>query len=404
LFDNFTFQANAYDSVPEGNYNGEYVDNEEIASKYNDDGKACAWRFKIVDGTHANKIVSCVTGTKPTAKNKCGRTITALLDESNEIAVLHLKAAYAVWRYVEQSVVSVFGDGDDDAFERKVYAAVVSQPGVSRKELYDAFGRNVEMRRIADALERLKAKGKVYDVKDTSAKGRPAQRWYPTPRPADDHGNDDARTNESASVVASASRNATPETSKTPETPKVTPTTSGVSTFKAFTAFSALGQSDGPTTTETMTETSDVSGVVLPVPTLTPGTLASSSTASESADALALNADTATMENCDTPTTDETATATEDVSELLAWLNEGVTLTPFATPYPELNDLIREQGVTPFVFDNGVRVSFNADADADVIERLRRYDSLTLEKWTPFVGETGVDVNEKRWSLTYRKP
>ena len=82
MFDNFTFQASSFDSVGEGNYNADYIGNEEIASKYGEEGKAIAWRFKIVDGVNAGKVVSLVSGTKPTAKNKCGKTLIALLGKT----------------------------------------------------------------------------------------------------------------------------------------------------------------------------------------------------------------------------------------------------------------------------------------------------------------------------------
>ena len=111
MLENFTFQKSAFESVPEGNYNGVFIGNEEITSKYNDDGKAIAWQFEITDGVHAKKKVSCVSGTKPTAKNKCGKTLIALLGKSppNGESV-NVKDCVGK-RYVLQVVKNDKGDG-----------------------------------------------------------------------------------------------------------------------------------------------------------------------------------------------------------------------------------------------------------------------------------------------------
>src|SRR5439155_5123791 len=61
--------------------------------------------------------------------------IYALLDGSDTIEPVHLNAAYAVWQFAEKSVADVFGPGENDAFETKVYQAVIEVPGMSRKQL-----------------------------------------------------------------------------------------------------------------------------------------------------------------------------------------------------------------------------------------------------------------------------
>lgn len=82
MFDNFTFQASTFDAVSEGRYNAEYIGNEEIVSKFEKDGKAVAWRWKIVDGPNAGKVVTRVSGKTPTPKNGCGRILIALLGKT----------------------------------------------------------------------------------------------------------------------------------------------------------------------------------------------------------------------------------------------------------------------------------------------------------------------------------
>jgi hypothetical protein len=106
--------------------------------------------------------------------------IFALMDGTSIIDEVHLKAAFAIWRYAEQSVKSIFGNNDEgDATEKKVHATIIERPGISRKELCDAFHRNVKMTKIDEALRRLEVKQKVFAKRDEATGGRPAERWYP---------------------------------------------------------------------------------------------------------------------------------------------------------------------------------------------------------------------------------
>jgi hypothetical protein len=111
MFDNFVFQASSFDSVPEGTYNSEFIGTEEIASKYGDDGKAIAWRFKILDNGNAGKVVSKVSGTKPTPKNKCGKTLIALLGKTPGVGESVSVKDCVGKRYALQVVKNPNGDG-----------------------------------------------------------------------------------------------------------------------------------------------------------------------------------------------------------------------------------------------------------------------------------------------------
>lgn len=83
MFDNFTFKEATYDSVPEGSYYAEFIGNEEAKSKFEEDGKAVAWKWKIVqDGDQKGKTASRVTGAKPTSGNGCGKIIVGLLGKT----------------------------------------------------------------------------------------------------------------------------------------------------------------------------------------------------------------------------------------------------------------------------------------------------------------------------------
>jgi hypothetical protein len=108
--------------------------------------------------------------------------VYALADGSAVIQRPHLKAAYAVWQFCCESARYLFGEDEPvSALEAKVLALVRNKPGISRKEMYDAFNRNVSMKDIAYALSTLRAKRLLYDAKgaSTGKGGRPAERWYP---------------------------------------------------------------------------------------------------------------------------------------------------------------------------------------------------------------------------------
>ena len=137
--------------------------------------------------------------------------IYSLLDESDTIEAVHLRAAYAVWQHAEKSVKEVFGSGETDAFEAKVYQAVCEAPGMSRKKLYDHFQRNVKMPKIRDALLRLEGKGRLRREVDTATGGRPAERRHPTlERP-------DAETPKAQDSLPAVGRKDVPASEPTPD-------------------------------------------------------------------------------------------------------------------------------------------------------------------------------------------
>jgi len=215
------------------------------------------WRSLYVDALNSEHPVL----TRAAAITLRLSMIYALLDESNVIEDVHLHAAYAVWRYAQQSVLSIFGNGDDDAFESKVCAKVVEQPGVSRKELYDAFGRNTPMKLIDAALHRLEAKRKVYAKKDATTCGRPAERWYPATKTTTTTHATPERRNAESTTTPTSGVSGVPASNKTP-TPDAmtftfggegkmncqTPTPSASSSATTTNAFYA------PTPNATMTE------------------------------------------------------------------------------------------------------------------------------------------------------
>ncbi len=108
----------------------------------------------------------------------------ALLDRSREIAVAHLDAALAVWRYAEDSVCAIFGDslGDPVADEilRSLHAAAL---GLTRDEIRELFARHKSSEQIGRALDALSRAGMARCTAEKT-RGRPAERWIAVPQAA----------------------------------------------------------------------------------------------------------------------------------------------------------------------------------------------------------------------------
>ena len=81
--------------------------------------------------------------------------IYATLDTSEQIAMPHLEAALAVWRYSLDSARWIFGDTLGDPTADEIWALAKDRPaGVTRSEVRDLFSRNKKAREIDRALDR----------------------------------------------------------------------------------------------------------------------------------------------------------------------------------------------------------------------------------------------------------
>ena len=101
----------------------------------------------------------------------------ALMDSSVAIELEHLKAALAVWDYVEDSARFVFGSATGDAVADSIEEMLTGAPeGLTRAQIRDAFGRNKSSERIGAALELLECLGRVRKSTEQTG-GRPAERW-----------------------------------------------------------------------------------------------------------------------------------------------------------------------------------------------------------------------------------
>lgn len=106
----------------------------------------------------------------------------ALLDLSDKIDTIHLKAAIAVWDYAEASAKRIFGDtlGDRVADEILRTLRQVGEAGLTRTAMRDLFGRNQSADRIGSALQLLLANGQArMETKKTGGRGAPIETWFP---------------------------------------------------------------------------------------------------------------------------------------------------------------------------------------------------------------------------------
>lgn len=112
--------------------------------------------------------------------------IYALLDKSPVIGAVHLRAAYAVWKYSEASVRYIFGDATGDHVADRILTVLRETGESSQTDVSDLFGRNVPAARLAAAIELLISLGKIAIRKvQENPRGRPVT-YYRAVRVDDD--------------------------------------------------------------------------------------------------------------------------------------------------------------------------------------------------------------------------
>jgi hypothetical protein len=103
--------------------------------------------------------------------------VYAFLDRSETIQGAHLRAALALWEYVERSVQYVFGESTGDRVADSILAWLRGAPaGLTRTEINHNFRRHVPAIRIDAALEALRRHG-LASVSTEPSGGRPVGRW-----------------------------------------------------------------------------------------------------------------------------------------------------------------------------------------------------------------------------------
>jgi hypothetical protein len=103
--------------------------------------------------------------------------VYALLDLSTRVKPEHLKAALAIWDYVEASVRYLFQDATGDPLANDILEALTDKPeGITRTEIYKYFNHHKSSEQIETSLELLYSLGKVR--KETlTTEGRPGELW-----------------------------------------------------------------------------------------------------------------------------------------------------------------------------------------------------------------------------------
>jgi hypothetical protein len=106
--------------------------------------------------------------------------IYALLDCSEQIAIEHLEAGLAVWRYSADSAAWIFGDSLGDPTADEIWAAAKERPaGLTRTEVSDMFSRTKKRREIERALGVLEDAGRLRRETRQPQRGRHAEVWVP---------------------------------------------------------------------------------------------------------------------------------------------------------------------------------------------------------------------------------
>lgn len=105
----------------------------------------------------------------------------ALGDGARFIGVPHLRAAWAFWRYCEDSAAYIFGDAMGDVVADKLLAALeeAGERGLTLTEQSGLFDRHVNKADLDEARSRLHARGSAMKrMVKRADKGRHAEFWF----------------------------------------------------------------------------------------------------------------------------------------------------------------------------------------------------------------------------------
>lgn len=126
-------------------------------------------------------IIGVITG-RGEAQTLRLSVLYAALDQSPVVELSHLEAAYAVWRYCEDSARYIFVDALGDPIADVILQALTdaAPEGVGQTDISSLFSRNTKSSRLRRALRDLHAAGLVTRaVKPTRT--RPRTVWYAAP-------------------------------------------------------------------------------------------------------------------------------------------------------------------------------------------------------------------------------
>jgi hypothetical protein len=102
--------------------------------------------------------------------------IYALLDQTDTIGAVHLRAALALWNYCLRSCQWVFGTDTGDGNADALLQVMRANDGMTMSEISNFFGRNKSRAQLHQILAPLVEQGLVIPGKP-AAGGKPAEKW-----------------------------------------------------------------------------------------------------------------------------------------------------------------------------------------------------------------------------------
>ncbi len=122
--------------------------------------------------------------------------VYALLDRSAVVRVEHLRAALALWEYVDRSAVYIFGSALGDPLADEIQRLLQGSPnGMTRTQIRDAFSRHKKNGEIDRALALLLEEGHANRREEESG-GRPVEIWFARSSACDISDQSDKRSQE----------------------------------------------------------------------------------------------------------------------------------------------------------------------------------------------------------------
>jgi DNA replicative helicase MCM subunit Mcm2 (Cdc46/Mcm family) len=111
--------------------------------------------------------------------------IAALMNQSHQILIQHLRAARAIWDYSFDSTRFLFGRSAITLEDRILNTLKAASRGLTRTEISGAFHHHVRSQRIVAALDALSEK-KLVKSEKRGTEGRTAERWNFIGKSSDD--------------------------------------------------------------------------------------------------------------------------------------------------------------------------------------------------------------------------
>lgn len=143
-----------------------------------DDDAATLWRrvYRPLSDGYSGLLGSVTS--RATAQVMRLACVYALLDCSDVICVVHLKAALAIWQYCEDSAKYIFGISTGDKLATEIQAELEATPtGMTKTAIFNLCGRNKTAREIDAALSILLELGRIEKRADQTPgkQGRPTE-------------------------------------------------------------------------------------------------------------------------------------------------------------------------------------------------------------------------------------